>query len=238
MSYTWEELEILPFDKLINLFVHHSPAARNIMIAQILGPKPIYYLPEEIITQIVDLLPINVQITFGRTSKKYYSYVGKATKEYCIFHSLQPLAYHEDNFPLEIINQLSDCELEQSIKKTLFQPISHSLDILAYIYHYAHERKFWFSLDKYNSLLIESYAQVVKLLTIYSTFGKLLRVLIITWMLTDVLEHLIKTYLPQDLSREKADFLVQNIQDTNAIYPHSPAMQKLLAWRDRCCNNC
>ena len=169
MSYTWG-LEILPFDKLISLFVHHSPTARNIIIAQILGAKPIYYLPEEIITQIVDLLPINIQIRFGRTSKRYYSYVGKATKEYCIFHSLQPLAYCEDNFRLEIISQLSDYELKQSIKKTISETVSHSLDILAYIYHYTHERKFWSTLDKCTTSLIKSSAQAVKLLTIYSTF--------------------------------------------------------------------
>lgn len=146
MSYTWDNLETLSIEEVIQIFLHHSPAAKNILIAQIVGSKPIHYLPEEITTHIIHFLPIHDQITFGRTCKKYYSSILKIVKEYCIV-DLHPLAWYDDDFRWELISQLSDDILTESIKNMTYRRKNRWYEVLLYIYQHTYEREFWHNMD-------------------------------------------------------------------------------------------
>ncbi len=236
MSYTWDNLETLPIEQIIQIFIHHSSVAKNILIAQIVGPKPIHYLPEEIINHIVNFLSIYGQITFGRTCKKYYSYALKATKEYCLLN-LYPLAWHDDNFRWEVISQLSDDKLVKSIKNMLRDRKTAKGELLAFIYHHTHDRQIWQNINNDNRVIFEGDGQVIELITRYSTFGKFLQTIIDSTLTCGILVDILKVLPRASLSREKWDSLIRNVEDIYDIKQPTPLIQKLINWRDQCGKN-
>lgn len=134
----WSELERMSIEEVWKIFRHRIPEPKNCLISQLLGPKPIDCLPEEIIKIIVEFLSLQNCISFGMTCQTYYQYCFDATRQYCLdTYDLSPLIHASNQSREKILSHLNDDQISQGITIMMKQTntFGYRLDLLLYIYH-------------------------------------------------------------------------------------------------------
>lgn len=218
MSFTWSELENLSLSQIFSIFEQHVPAAKNLVIAHLAGPKPISYLPEEIIHLIFNFLPLKAKLYLGMTCKQYQPHCITATKDYCRQrNTIRPLANYHYLIIKDIISQWPDTELEIALDYIFEHSCEKYVYISSSIYQAAPHRKIW-GHSRYDFDFANAQTFTHPLIN-YDTFGIFLSVYGSKSYIKNLVDAM-EILLNSDLTVIEMNTLLKNIGDITFNHTH------------------
>lgn len=220
----WSELETMSLKEVWKIFRHHIPDPKNYLISQLLGPKPIDCLPQELIKLIIGFLPLQRRSSLGITCRNHYNYYLDATREYCLKTcDLSPLLYSSNQLREKIFSLLTTDQIYKGIITMMKQPhtFGHRLNLLLYIY----QNNYFIFLSSTNRHF--SPQELISPMKVCPVYGEFLRKgpqVIIEELYSDMNYD----YPLDNLTVTELDIIIKNVFDLGHRYFDRDILPKLL----------
>ena len=236
--YSRTELEHMSIAQVMKIFIQTIPEAKNLIIEHLSGPKPLDYLPSDVIGQIYDFLPFSSKINFIATCHQYYKWKIPLINQYCLQRdTLIPFVNCNNEFVKEIVSSWNMGVLRSSIENLIRGSKfgENELQLIIFIYHITNSHSIWKNIRNRNYRLCYEFWNdkfLIRNFLKYDTFT--LFICRYSTKLNHIIPQTVRSisYI-RNVTAKKLDIAIKNIKNINRTFLNYPSLELVKLLTDK-----